>query len=75
MFRFIPTKAMIYAALSAFGAAIVVWLRAGAKRDQRRATTARQSADRFSAIKSKKEIDRAVETQDDTALIDRLTRR
>jgi hypothetical protein len=54
---------------------LLAWLRIDAKNDQRRKTEALQNKARLDAIQSKQEIDRDVETQDDTALIDRLTDR
>ena len=73
MLRFLPSKAAVWAALSAFVALLLAWLRIDAKNDQRRKTEAQRSKDRLDAIQSKQEIERDVETQDDTALIDRLT--
>jgi hypothetical protein len=75
MLRFLPSKAAVWAALSAFVALLLAWLRIDAKNDQRRKTEALRNKARLDAIQSKQEIDRDVETQDDTALIDRLTRR
>lgn len=75
MLRFLPSKAAVWAALSAFVVVLLAWLRIDAKNDQRRKTEALQNKARLDAIQSKQEIDRDVETQDDTALIDRLTRR
>ena len=74
MLRFLPSKAAVWAALSAFVVVLLAWLRIDAKNDQRRKTEALQNKARLDAIQSKQEIDRDVETQDDTALIDRLTR-
>ena len=74
MLRFLPSKAAVWAALSAFVALLLAWLRIDAKNDQRRKTEALRSKARLDAIQTKKEIDRDVETQDDTTLIDRLTR-
>jgi len=74
MLRFLPSKAAVWAALSAFVVVLPAWLRIDAKNDQRRKTEALQSKARLDAIQTKQEIDRDVETQDDTALIDRLTR-
>ncbi|MCP4206001.1 MAG: hypothetical protein GY767_02995 [Shimia sp.] len=73
--RFLPSKAAVWAALSAFVVVLLAWFRIDAKNDQRRTTEALQNKARLDAIQSKQEIDRDVETQDDTALIDRLTRR
>ena len=73
--RLIPSKAAIYAVLAALGAAFMAWLRIDARRDERRENERRVTRRRLDAIKSKEEIDRDVETQDDSALIDRLTRR
>lgn len=75
MLRFLPSKAAVWAALSAFVVVLLAWLRIDAKNDQRRTTEALQNKARLDAIQSKQEIDRDVETQDDTALIDRLTDR
>ncbi len=75
MLRFLPSKAAVWAALSAFVVVLLAWLRIDAKNDQRRKTEALRNKARLDAIQSKQEIDRDVETQDDTALIDRLTRR
>ena len=75
LWRLIPSKAALWAALSALGVLLLAWLRMDAKRDARRDTEVRQSKDRLKAIQNKKEIDRDVETQDDSALIERLTRR
>jgi len=74
MLRFLPSKAAVWAALSAFVVVFLAWLRIDAKNDQRRKTDALRNKARLDAIQSKQEIDRDVETQDDTALIDRLTR-
>lgn len=74
MLRFLPSKAAVWAALSAFMVVLLALLRIDAKNDQRRKTEALRSKARLDAIQTKKEIDRDVETQDDTALIDRLTR-
>ncbi|MCH2069423.1 MAG: hypothetical protein MK208_19465 [Shimia sp.] len=74
MLRFLPSKAAVWAALSAFVVVLLAWLRIDAKNDQRRKTEALRNKARLDAIQSKQEIDRDVETQDDTALIDRLTR-
>ncbi len=73
--RLLPSKAAVWAALSAFVVVLLAWFRIDAKNDQRRTTEALQNKARLDAIQSKQEIDRDVETQDDTALIDRLTRR
>jgi hypothetical protein len=75
MLRFLPSKAAVWAALSAFVVVLLAWLRIDAKNDQRRKTEALRNKARLDAIQSKQEIERDVETQDDTALIDRLTRR
>lgn len=75
MLRFLPSKAAVWAALSAFVVVLLAWLRIDAKNDQRRKTEALRNKARLDAIQSKQEIDRDVETQDDTALIDRLTDR
>jgi len=75
MLRFLPSKAAVWAALSAFVVVLLAWFRIDAKNDQRRTTEALQNKARLDSIQSKQEIDRDVETQDDTALIDRLTRR
>ena len=75
MLRFLPSRAAVWAALSAVVVVLLAWLRNDAKNDQRRKTEALRSKARLDAIQSKQEIDRDVETQDDTALIDRLTRR
>ncbi|WP_412550646.1 hypothetical protein [Shimia sp. MIT910701] len=74
MLRFLPSKAAVWAALSAFVVVLLAWLRIDAKNDQRRKTEALRNKARLDAIQRKQEIDRDVETQDDTALIDRLTR-
>ncbi|WP_412550268.1 hypothetical protein [Shimia sp. MIT910701] len=74
MLRFLPSKAAVWVALSAFVVVLLAWLRIDAKNDQRRKTEALGNKARLDAIQSKQEIDRDVETQDDTALIDRLTR-
>ena len=75
MLRFLPSKSAVWAALSAFVVVLLAWLRIDAKNDQRRKTEALRNKARLDAIQSKQEIDRDVETQDDTALIDRLTDR
>ena len=75
MLRFLPSKAAVWAALSAFMVVLLAWLRIDAKNDQRRKTEALQNKARLDAIHRKQEIERDVEMQDDTALIDRLTRR
>ncbi|WP_412550821.1 hypothetical protein [Shimia sp. MIT910701] len=75
MLRFLPSKSAVWAALSVFVVVLLAWLRIDAKNDQRRKTEALQNKARLDAIQSKQEIDRDVETQDDTALIDRLTDR
>jgi len=75
MLRFLPSKAAVWAALIAFVVVLLAWLRIDAKNDHRRKTEALQNKARLDAILSKQEIDRDVETQDDTALIDRLTDR
>ncbi|MCP4208140.1 MAG: hypothetical protein GY767_13965 [Shimia sp.] len=75
MLRFLPSKAAVWAALSAFVVVLLAWLRIDAKNDQRRKTEALQNKARLDAIHRKQEIERDVEMQDDTALIDRLTRR
>ncbi|WP_412550325.1 hypothetical protein [Shimia sp. MIT910701] len=74
MLRFLPSKAAVWAALSAFVVVLLAWLCIDAKNDQRRKTEALRNKARLDAIQSKQEIDRDVETQDDTALIDQLTR-
>ena len=74
MLKFIPSKAAVYAAIGAFFTALIAWLRMDAKRDQRRQTEAEQAQSRLDAIQSKQEIKRDVETQDDNALVDRLSR-
>lgn len=71
----IPSKAAIYAALTALGAAFMAWLRIDARRDERRENEHKVAQSRLNAIQRKQEIDRDVETQDDSALIDRLTHR
>jgi len=75
MLRLIPSKAAIYAVLAALGAAFMAWLRIDARRDERRENERKVAQNRLDAIESKREIDRNVETQDDNALINRLTRR
>ncbi|WP_420012231.1 hypothetical protein [Tateyamaria sp.] len=75
MLRLIPSKAAIYAVLAALGAAFMAWLRIDARRDERRENERKVAQNRLDAIESKREIDRDVETQDDNALINRLTRR
>jgi len=75
MLKFLPSKAAFYAVLAALGAAVMAWLRIDARRDERRENERKVAQSRLDAIQSKQEIDRDVETQDDSALIDRLTRR
>lgn len=75
MLRFLPSKAAVWTALSACVAVFLAWLRIDAKNDQRRKTEALWNKACLDAIQSKQEIDRDVETQDDTAFIDRLTDR
>lgn len=75
MLRFLPSKAAVWAVLSAFLVVLLAWLRIDAKSDQRRKTEALRNKARLNVIQSKQEIDRDVETQDDTTLIDCLTRR
>jgi hypothetical protein len=74
MFRLIPSKVAVYAALTAFVSALLAWLRFDAKRDQRRDTERQTARDNLTAIRTKKEIERNVEAQDDDALIERITR-
>ena len=75
IFRFLSLKALLWCAGVSVVAAFIAWLRIDAKRDQRRETRVRQNVDHLNAIRSKQEIDREAETQDDIALIDRLTLR
>lgn len=74
MFQHIPTKAAIWAALSAFVAFLVTWLRLDARRDQRRDTERQTLKARHKAIRHKQEIDRDVKNQTDADLVDRLSR-
>ncbi|MBI1495357.1 hypothetical protein [Halocynthiibacter styelae] len=74
MFQHIPTKAAIWAALSAFVAFLVSWLRLDARRAQRHDTERQTLKARHEAIQHKQEIERDVEKQTDDGLVDRLSR-
>ena len=52
MLRFLPSKAAVWAALSAFVVVLLAWLRIDAKNDQRRKTEALQNKARLDAIKA-----------------------
>lgn len=75
MFGWIPSRAKLWAILGALGAFALAWLRFDARRDARRDVMLSDTQDRLESVRRKKEIDQDVETQDDSALIDRLTRR
>lgn len=71
----IPSRAKLWALLAALGAAVVAFLRFDAARDQRRKDAHKRTSAALDAMRKKKEAKHEAETQDDPALVDRLTRR